>query len=669
MIHENIELTGSFSVTGSFNLPLYASSGSYPNPTTGSMYNDTTENIVKIYNGTQWIQVGSGSAAGGGGGSATMEYLLVGGGGGNPLGGNNGAGNGGGGGGGFISSSYSNVTSGSSFTITIGAGTTTSGDDSTIASDTFANQTAIGGGEGGSGRYANVGSGTAQTGKDGGSGGGGGNATSGDVSGGAATTGQGNAGGSGVSNQYAGGGGGGAGAAGSNAASSTGGNGGDGLQSSITGTATYYAGGGGGGTYSGTAGTGGAGGGTDGKSFSGGQPSNGTANTGGGAGGLANKSLSAPSGGSGVAIFAYDTGSASGLGGIKTLNGGRMVHTFNSSGTLTIAGAGEYPVAPSSVFAPVIYTGNGSTQSITSLNFQPDLVWIKSRSNGTNNELHDSVRGEPSRLLSDTTNQELTTANGFVSLDSNGFSLDGAGDGGEVNTSGRTYVGWCWKAGGAAVNGSGTNVSSVTQSENPDAGFGIYRFTTVNTDNTNITINHNLNAAPEMVIAKETSGTSHWYVYHSALGTDKYILMSSTNAAVSVSSAWGAGMTSSVIGARTAQGVDSGETHVAYAFHSVDGYQKVGSYTGDGGTSNAIDLGFQPRWVMIKLSSASGQNWYIMDDQRENTSVEKALSANSSAAEESLSNHLDFTSTGFTLTKSSTAFNGSGNTYIYLAIA
>jgi hypothetical protein len=109
--------------------------------------------------------------------------------------------------------------------------------------------------------------------------------------------------------------------------------------------------------------------------------------------------------------------------------------------------------------------------------------------------------------------------------------------------------------------------------------------------------------------------------------------------------------------------------HIAYCFHSVDGYQKVGSYTGDGGTSNAIDLGFQPRWVMIKLSSASGQNWYIMDDLRENTSVEKALSANTSASEDSLSNHLDFTSTGFTLTKSSTAFNGSGNTYIYLAIA
>ena len=364
-------LNGNTTTSGSFNVPNHPSTASIQNPLTGSLFHDDTDGMLKIYTGTQWQVVGEQALPVAGPASADIEYLLVAGGGGNPLGGNNGAGNGGGGGGGFISSSYSNVTSGSSFTITIGAGTTTSGDDSTITADTFANQTAIGGGEGGIGRYGGAGSGNDQTGKDGGSGGGGGNATSGDVSGGAATIGQGNTGGSGVSNEYAGGGGGGAGAAGSNAASSTGGNGGDGLQSSITGTSTYYAGGGGGGTYGGTAGTGGAGGGTDGKSYGGGQPSNGIANTGGGAGGLANKALSAPSGGSGVAIFAYPTASISATGGVRTFFNDRVAHTFNSSGTFSVGGVKTYThntldiFGDSSCIALYKFDGNANDESGT----------------------------------------------------------------------------------------------------------------------------------------------------------------------------------------------------------------------------------------------------------------------------------------------------------------
>lgn len=339
MIHENVDISGSLKVSGSFSLPRHASSTD-ATATTGSMYHDTTDNVAKIYTGTEWVVVGEQAAPV----SADIEYLLVAGGG--------GAGwdlTAGGGAGGLLSSSLSSVSSGSSFTITIGAGgagytsgdlsTANDGDDSTISGATISTITAIGGGGG-----ARVGSGN-----DGGSGGGVGRGNAGTYSPGSGTSGQGNDGGA-DTNSPAGTGGGGAGAAGGTASGtanpSNGGNGGDGLASSITGTSVTYAGGGGGGGYYGSAGTGGSGGGGNG---SGGNAQsnqeNGEANKGGGAGGGGQNSPVAASGGSGVAIFAYNSGSFNCAGGIVGDAGnGRKYHQFNASDTFKVGSTSDFQI-------------------------------------------------------------------------------------------------------------------------------------------------------------------------------------------------------------------------------------------------------------------------------------------------------------------------------------
>ena len=244
----------------------------------------------------------------------TATYLVVAGGG--------GAGNyagGGGGAGGFLTGT-SSLTLGVTYTVTVGSGGThgsssqgSNGNDSIISGTGLTTIDSVGGGGGGGGN------GVASNGLNGGSGGGAGGTTNGG-SGGSATTGQGNAGGSSVLTV---GGGGGAGAVGGNGTLlNTPGNGGVGLQSSITGTSTYYAGGGGGGsgTYYGTGGLGG--GGTNG--------SNGTANTGGGGGG------DSGNGGSGVVIISLPTGFAATTTGTVTVttNGTNTVYTFTGSGTL-----------------------------------------------------------------------------------------------------------------------------------------------------------------------------------------------------------------------------------------------------------------------------------------------------------------------------------------------
>ena len=104
---------------------------------------------------------------------------------------------------------------------------------------------------------------------------------------------------------------------------------------------------------------------------------------------------------------------------------------------------------PTDYFETVIYTGNGGTQSITSLDFAPNWVWIKSRSTVRNNVLNDTVRGATKNLFSNTTGAEATDTETLTSFNSDGFTL---GDSAKVNENGTTFASWNWKAGTSFTN-------------------------------------------------------------------------------------------------------------------------------------------------------------------------------------------------------------------------
>ena len=346
MIHENIDISGSLSISGSLKIPKHAST-SDATTATASLYHDTTDNVMKIYTGTEWVVVGE-QTAGSSVSSTDIEYLLVAGGG---AGGNTYSygvdGGGGGGAGGLLSSSLASVESGSSFTVTVGAGGSQAtnaqggaGVDSSIAGATISTITATGGG-GGGGYSTN----------SGGNGGSGGGSTNAGAAG-SGTVGQGNDGYGGGGNAN---GGGGATQAGGVDQSPNGGQGGSGSLSNITGTSTGYAGGGSGGSDSSTStytagGYGGGGSGAaPGASLIGG---NGTSNTGGGGGGgSANDSYSnGGAGGSGVAIFAYDSGSVNAAGGIVgDVGNGRKYNQFNSSGTFKVGSTSDFQIVTSNL--------------------------------------------------------------------------------------------------------------------------------------------------------------------------------------------------------------------------------------------------------------------------------------------------------------------------------
>ena len=352
-------------------------------------------------------------------------------------------------------------------------------------------------------------------------------------------------------------------------------------------------------------------------------------------------------------------------------------------------------IIPSDYFNPLLYNGNNNTQSIDDLTFAPDLVWIKSRSNSTSNELNDSVRGQVSRLFSDSTSAQGTIANGFLSLDSNGFSLNNAGNGGEVNGLNRTYVAWNWKAGGAptATNSAGAGnvptagsvkidgadsttalagtIAATSISANTDAGFSIVEWSS---SGVLATVGHGLDSAPELIIGKGINWSSSWPVYALPVGNNKKMSLNDSIEA-HTSTIWGNTTPTTTTFNQDFTGTTN-RTSIAYCFHSVDGYSDIGSYIGTNAPNNTIVTGFRPAYLMIKLTSAANGNWIIFDNKRNTsnplTDVLKADDAGAETTEAAL--NIDFLSNGFTLNGAAGAggtgqINSIGETYIYLAIA
>jgi len=318
-------------------------------------------------------------------------------------------------------------------------------------------------------------------------------------------------------------------------------------------------------------------------------------------------------------------------------------------------------------FNTKLYTGNGSTQSITGVGFQPDWVWLKKRDASASHELYDAVRGVTKRLKSDATNAEFTDANTLTSFDSDGFSL---GTGSGINSSSNTFASWNWKAGGGqGSSNTDGSINTTYTSANTTSGFSISSYTGTGS---NATIGHGLGVKPSMIICKKLNTTGSWITYHSALGATKYLYLNTTDAEAANSTVWqDIEPTTSVFSVGSASNCnDSGATYVAYCFAEKTGFSKFGTYKGNANADGAfIYTGFKPAFVLIKQSSASGENWNIYDNKRNTfNATDKALFADITNAEATKTGGMDFLSNGIKMRGTDGAFNTS-QTYIYMAFA
>lgn len=307
------------------------------------------------------------------------------------------------------------------------------------------------------------------------------------------------------------------------------------------------------------------------------------------------------------------------------------------------------------VFSTWLYTGNGSSQTITNginLSGKGGLVWIKDRTAPENHCLFDTVRGNTKRLISNLTNAQATVSDEITSFNNNGFSL-GAGSTGFTNNNGENFCSWTFR-------------------EQP-------KFFDVVTGTGSGTFNHSLGVTPGMIIIKLTNGTSDWWTVHRS--SNGYFRLNLTNAAASTGTpgiaSTGAWVNANSTTFNTSNFVSAGESFVAYLFaHDAGGFGTAGTdniitcgtFTTDANGNATVNLGYEPQYLMYKSTSADG-SWIILDTMRAfcaTADSSSRLAAQSSSGE----------STGLGGSPSATGFYGdnanmfaaSDTTYIYMAI-
>jgi len=327
----------------------------------------------------------------------------------------------------------------------------------------------------------------------------------------------------------------------------------------------------------------------------------------------------------------------------------------------------------SDYFNTKLYTGDGaSTLAITGVGFQPDWVWTKCRTISHNHVLSDAVRGATKVLRSNQNAAESTITAGLKSFDSDGFTL---GNWDNVNDNSATFASWNWKANGQGSSNTDGSINTTYTSVNTTAGFSISQYTGNSTNGA--TVGHGLGAVPEMLIGKDLSDTSGWGVWHKDLTNAGYRLNLSTTDGQSDDTALFGGSsrtapTSSVFTLGSGAGLNGSNANIMYAFTSIKGYSKFGSYVGNGNADGAfIYTGFKPAFIMYKKSSGTGR-WSMRDNKRDPFNVAtKGLEANGSSTENTGSNYwdLDMLSNGFKLRTTEQETNQSGQTFIYMVFA
>ena len=338
---------------------------------------------------------------------------------------------------------------------------------------------------------------------------------------------------------------------------------------------------------------------------------------------------------------------------------------------MAAAGAlGGGPTYIEDIFSTYLYTGTGSTQTITNgidLAGEGGMVWIKNRGSITNNMLQDSERGT-NFLFSDLTNAQVDYGANAHTFNSDGFTINGANI--QFNQSGVAQASWTFRK--------------------APKFFDVVTYTGDGTTGRNIA--HNLGSVPGCIIVKRTDSSSggDWTVYHQSLSSNtflylnatlseqsggQYVFGDNTNIITPTSSDF-------TISAGAGYANVNGATYVAYLFaHNAggfgdDGLQDIiscGSYTTDGSADAVVTLGYEPQWLLVKCSDTAATNWVVLDNMRGiaagvggGTANDAMLFPNGNYAE-SVQAAIELTATGFHVKSNANIANG-GQTYIYIAI-
>ena len=331
---------------------------------------------------------------------------------------------------------------------------------------------------------------------------------------------------------------------------------------------------------------------------------------------------------------------------------------------------------PKKHFDVVTYGGDDAVgRIITGLEFQPDFLWVKNRTEAFSHALIDSVRGANKRLRSDSNAVEGSESDSISSFNSDGWTMDGND---AVNKNGNNYVAWCWKAGGPAVSNTDGDITS-SVSANQEAGFSVVTYTGTGAD---ASVGHGLGTKPQVLFVKSRTNTDQWKVWFKGVTTsDAYSFQLDDHGAnYSGSDKWynspnGNDTTTTTFGVSNDNATNrSGATFVAYCFSARKGYSAFGTYRGNGSNNGQfVRTGFKTRALIVKKYSGT-DNWMMWDTERDSHNLMHyrtscSISDTESTSISSDTSQLEIYGDGFQWRGSSNDTNGDGDLYIYMAWA
>ena len=344
-------------------------------------------------------------------------------------------------------------------------------------------------------------------------------------------------------------------------------------------------------------------------------------------------------------------------------------------------------------FNSTLYTGNGTAigsggKAVTGVGFSPSWVWIKNRDATDDHALYDIARGVTKQWESNTNTTASTESEGLTTFGSDGFTV---GNLAQVNTNTEDYVSWNWLASGSTSTTSPAGTIASTSSVANAAHFSVGTYTGNGTDNS--TVGHGLGGIPEMIIVRNLSRTTFGLIWHTdgggATHTADFAVANQAFAANSTKfgGSDASNPTANVFKIGTHNEINaSGESLVFYALRSISGVCKVGSYIGNSSDDGVyLSLGFKPRYWLVKCATLAdaSHNWFIADSARytfngtttAGGSNGGTLEADANTAEEAHNTNFadnpafDFLSDGIKLRTNSGTINGTGRTYVYMAMA
>ena len=328
---------------------------------------------------------------------------------------------------------------------------------------------------------------------------------------------------------------------------------------------------------------------------------------------------------------------------------------------------------PKDNFTTKLYTGNNSSSNaITGVGFQPDWVWLKARNLGDSHRVFDAVRGA-ANYITPNANVAESSAYPLTSFDSDGFTI-GSSDA-SVNGS-YNYVSWNWKANGSGSSNSDGDLTS-TVSANTTTGVSIGTYTSDISSSGSKTVGHGLGETPKLIITKNRNQSGQrWGVQAPGLLSSNYILELNTTAAQTDMSGNGSLTTvnSTVFSVNYADGIGNATgsgNYIFYAFAQRKGFSRIGTYTGNYNSNGPfLYCGFKPALFVVKRYDSSGEYWNVLDSKRNpENPADDFLYWSESSAEGVKSQKIDFVSNGVKIRGTDGAFNASGGSYLYMALA